>query len=86
MTNNVQENVFKIFGNRERVQLLSCLTKPICVTELLQKCHLSQSALSQHLRILRLAKAVECVRDGKKQIYSITDKNLLKIANELLKY
>lgn len=76
--------IFKVFGNRERVQLLCCLAKPQCVSELLAKCSLSQSALSQHLAILKQADLVTCHRDGKNQIYSITKPKMLEVARILL--
>jgi DNA-binding transcriptional ArsR family regulator len=56
------------------------------VTELLSRCDLSQSALSQHLKILKDAGIVTCARDGKKQIYSIKNKKVLQIAKLLLEY
>ena len=62
------EGLFKAIGNRERVQLICCLAKTQSVTELLDKCELSQSALSQHLKILKDVGIIECVRDGKKQM------------------
>jgi len=78
--------VYKVFGNHERVQLLRCLSKLHSVTEILKKCTLSQSALSQHLKVLKDAKMITCVRDGKKQMYSVIDKDALAIAKKLLNY
>ncbi len=86
MPHTKKENIFKVFGNHERVKLLCCLSSPKSVTELLEKCTLSQSALSQHLLILKEANLVTCVRDGKKQIYSVTNTEMLKIAKKLLAY
>ncbi len=80
-----KEDVFKAFGNRERVQLICCLAKAQSVTELLDKCELSQSALSQHLKILKDAEIIGCVRDGKKQMYSVKNKKMLAIARALLR-
>ncbi len=80
------KNIFKVFGNQERVQLLCCLAKPQSVTELLEKCTLSQSALSQHLLILKEANLVTCTRDGKRQIYSIINTEMLAIAKKLIAY
>ena len=86
MPNIKRDVVFKVFGNRERVQLLCCLSKPQSVTELLEKCVLSQSALSQHLAILKEAKMVVCVREGKKQIYSLANNEILSLAKKILTY
>ncbi len=81
-----QEAIIKVFGNAERVQLLCCLAKPHTVTELLEKCTLSQSALSQHLTLLKEVNLVHCIRDGKHQIYSVVDKDVLLVAKTLLAY
>mgnify|MGYP003426942959 FL=1 len=84
MPKKLHASIFKVFGNRERVQLLVCLAKTQSVTELLEKCTLSQSALSQHLKVLKEADLVTCARDGKKQMYSIKDEEMLRIAQILL--
>ncbi len=81
-----QENLLKVFGNYERLTLLCCLAKPHSVTELLQKCTLSQSALSQHLKVLKEANLVTCLREGKSQIYSVSDTKMLKVAQLLLEH
>jgi len=86
MKKEQNELAYKVFGNYERVQLLECLSKHQSVSELLEKCTLSQSALSQHLRMLKDAGMISCVRDGKKQIYSVTDREALGIARKLLSY
>ncbi len=84
--NQSQELVFTIFGNYERVRLLTCLEKPHTVTELLDKCTLSQSALSQHLAVLKQANMVHCVRDGKYQIYEVCNHEALKLAKSLVQF
>lgn len=85
MTRKYDNRAFNSFSNRTRVQLIVCLEKPKTVTELLSLCHLSQSALSQHLKILRDGGVVTCERDGKCQIYHVTDRRVLTIARSLLK-
>ncbi len=81
-----QTLLFKIFGNKERVQLMCCLKKKHSVSELLVKCTLSQSALSQHLRLLKQAGLVACTRKGKLQIYEIKEKKALALAQALLAF
>ena len=76
--------MYKVFSNEERVKLIICLSKSKNVTELLSLCHLSQSALSQHLKILRDEGVVHCVRDGKNQVYSVENKEALQIAKQLI--
>jgi ArsR family transcriptional regulator len=84
MVNKKKRNVYKVFSNQNRVKLVACLSKSKNVTELLSLCDLSQSALSQHLKVLKDEGVVLCVRDGKNQIYSIKDTKALTIAKLLL--
>lgn len=79
-----KEDIYKVFSNKKRVQLIVCLTQEKCVTELLSLCTLSQSALSQHLKVLKDAGIVSCKRDGKLQIYCVRNKDVTKIAKLLL--
>jgi ArsR family transcriptional regulator len=80
----IKKDIYKAFSNKNRVKLIICLSKAKSVTELLGLCELSQSALSQHLKILKGEGIVVCNRDGKKQIYSIKNKKVLEIAKKLL--
>lgn len=79
-----KEDLYKAFANENRVKLIMCLAKPKCVTDLLSLCTLSQSALSQHLKVLKDAGIAECYREGKQQIYTVKNKKILKIAEALL--
>ena len=84
MRDTFKKDMYKNFSNENRVQLIVCLSKPQSVTELLLRCELSQSALSQHLKVLKDGGVVACKREGKKQIYSITNKKVLDVAKNLL--
>jgi DNA-binding transcriptional ArsR family regulator len=55
----------KALGNADRIRLVVCLVRSHTVSELLEKCSLSQSALSQHLKVLREADLVATQRNGK---------------------
>ena len=77
------EQFYKAIGNRERVQLIICLKEEKAVSTLLLKCHLSQSALSQHLKILKEAGLVDCRRDGKYQYYKVSTKKILNLCINL---
>lgn len=79
-------DIYKAFANESRVQLLLCLSQTQSVTELLTHCTFSQSALSQHLKILKNAGIVVCERDGKQQIYKIINKKVLQIAKLLREF
>ena len=81
-----RKELCKVLGNEERLQLVVCLTKAQTVTELLDRCHLSQSALSQHLRILRDTGVVKVKKVGKFVVYQVSDKEVVKIAKQVLAY
>ena len=75
---------YDCFSSETRVKLIKCLEKEKCVSDLLGQCELSQSALSQHLKILKDAGFIKCKREGQKQIYSVANKKILEMANFLL--
>ncbi len=79
-----KDNVYKALSSEQRLQLLKCLSKPKNVTDLLSHCSLTQSALSQHLKVLRDADMVKTTREGKEIIYSVKNKKVTKIINLLL--
>ena len=79
-----KNDICRAFSNENRVRLLLCLQQEKSVTDLLSRCELSQSALSQHLKILKDCGVVLCKREGKQQIYSIKNKKVLEIASKLL--
>lgn len=83
MTRN---NIYKAFSNEQRLKLLRCLSKPKNVTELLDHCSLTQSALSQHLKVLREAGVVKTEKEGKEVIYSVINKKVTQITNLLLDF
>ncbi len=75
----------KSLGNPERIRLLVCIgDTEVTVSDLLKKCTLSQSALSQHLAKLRDAKILKARRDGTYMHYSINNPSFLALANNLL--
>lgn len=80
-----KEDIYKAFSNENRVRLIVCLSKAKNVTDLLSLCTLSQSALSQHLKVLKDAGIVMCKREGKNQVYRVVDKKMTRIAELLLK-
>ena len=68
---------YDCFCSETRVRLILCLAKEKSVTQLLGQCHLSQSALSQHLKILKDARVVACRREGQSQIYKVANSKII---------
>lgn len=79
-------DIYSAFGNGVRAKLILCLAKkPKNVTELISTCHLSQSAVSQHLTKLKKAGIVESKKDGQSVWYSLKYKNAAVISSLLMK-
>lgn len=74
----------RAFGNPERVKLVACLAHEATVETLLRKCSLSQSALSQHLAILRDARAVHTRREGKHIYYKAASPHVGRLARMVI--
>ncbi len=82
---HMEHGIFSVFGNQVRTQLLVCLSqKPKSVTELIKTCHLSQSAVSQHLSKLKQSGLVETKKEGKTVWYRIKYKQAGNIGKMLM--
>ena len=83
----MKSSILSIFGSPARLKLLVCLEGgEKNVTDLISKCGLSQSAVSQHLEKLRGANFVSTRRNGKEIIYKLKHKKSAQIAKELIKF
>lgn len=72
--------LFKAFGDPTRVEILSVLSGgEHCVTDIVEKLDISQSAVSHQLRILKQMHLVKARREGKNMLYSLDDDHVLII-------
>ena len=72
--------LFKVFGDTTRAKILSCLeVKDLYVGEIAEILHMSISAVSHQLRVLRNAKLVRGVKEGKEVKYSLDDNHVMMI-------
>lgn len=72
--------ILKALGNSKRLEILYCLKDDsLKVGQLEKMVKLSQSALSQHLAILRNAKIVSTQRDAQTIYYTISNEKVKKI-------
>lgn len=78
------KDVCKAFGNPERVQLIACLAREATVSDLLKKCKLSQSALSQHLAVLRGAGVVRARENGRHVHYQVVSREYVGLAQKVI--
>ncbi|WFF73817.1 metalloregulator ArsR/SmtB family transcription factor [Proteiniclasticum sp. QWL-01] len=73
--------ILKIMGNENRVLILCQLMKsPLTVTELSERLsHISQSALSQHLAVLKAHGILDSEKKGLHITYSLKDDRILAV-------
>lgn len=73
---------FKMFGNPTRAKILQCLLiQDLYVGEIADVLKMNISAVSHQLWILRAAKLVKCVKEGKEVKYSLDDDHVNQIIN-----
>lgn len=67
-------DLFKMFGDSTRAKILQCLQiRDLYVGEIADVLGMSISAVSHQLRVLRSAKLVKGVKEGKEVKYSLDD-------------
>lgn len=72
--------LFKVFGDPTRAKILGCLqVRGRCVGEIASALGMSISAVSHQLRVLRAAKLVRGVKEGKEVQYSLDDDHVTRI-------
>ncbi len=67
-------DVFRLLGEPNRLRLVvACLDGPRTVGELTQDVGVSQSLVSQHLRLLRAGRLLKQSRQGRNVLYELPD-------------
>ena len=81
------ESFLKILANKNRLMILCTLMdQERSVSELNQSIPLGQSALSQHLAILRKHNLVDSRRDAQSIYYSVSDPRVKQIIEKLYQF
>ncbi len=72
--------LFKVFGDSTRIRILFVLFEAEgCVCDLAEALHMTQSAISHQLRILKQSRLVKSRREGKSVFYSLADAHVRSI-------
>ena len=72
--------LFKVFGDSTRIRILFVLFEAeVCVSDLAEVLHMTQSAVSHQLKILKQNKLVKSRREGKSIFYSLADDHVKTI-------
>ena len=75
--------LFKVFGDPTRVKILYVLFQSeLCVCDLAEVLHMTQSAISHQLRILKQMKLVKSSREGTTVFYSLAEDHIQTIMNQ----
>lgn len=74
---------FKALSDPARVRILYLLSQDeLCVHDLAAMLEMSQSAVSHHLKILRLMRLVCTRREGRSIFYALDDDHVMSLFNE----
>jgi len=66
--------IFRALGDTSRAKIVfSLLQQELCVCDIAAVCDISESATSQHLRVLKSLRIVKLRRSGRMSYYSIED-------------
>lgn len=75
--------LFKVFGDSTRIRILFVLFEAeVCVCDLAEVLHMTQSAVSHQLKILKVNKLVKSRREGKQIFYSLADDHVRTIIDQ----
>ena len=80
-------SLFKAMGEVTRLKILTTLRGgEMCVSDLAALLGVSDSAVSQHLRLLKYLALVKCRRQGQCMLYSLDDQHLQDILGASLEH
>lgn len=75
--------LYKLFSDFSRVKLLYLLLdRELCVCDITKLMNINQSAVSNHLRLLRNSKLVQFRKVGKNTYYSLADSHVESILKQ----
>lgn len=80
-------DLYKLFSDFSRVKLLYLLAgRELCVCDITELMDINQSAVSNHLRLLRNSKLIKSRREGKNIFYSLADDHVESILRQGLEH
>lgn len=79
--------LFKVFGDSTRIRILFVLFEAeVCVCDLAEALHMTQSAISHQLKILKNSGLVKSRRAGKSIFYSLADSHVRTMIDQGLEH
>jgi DNA-binding transcriptional ArsR family regulator len=80
-------DLFKLLGDPTRVRIVDALSHgERCVCDLADLVHISESAVSHQLRLLRAARLVRVRRAGRQAFYSLDDHHVVGLLHDARKH
>ncbi|KXS45256.1 MAG: ArsR family transcriptional regulator [Candidatus Frackibacter sp. T328-2] len=80
LISKLKSELFKALAHPTRIQILSLLRKgELCVCDIYEALELSQSNISQHLKVLKDQDLVESRKDGVMVLYKVKDDEIWEI-------
>ena len=84
---NAMSKLFKVFGDGTRINILAALNcHEMCVCDLGVLMHMTKSAVSHQLKVLRDNNLVKFEKKGKHAYYSLADDHVKKILDVALEH
>lgn len=76
-------DLYKLFSDFSRIKLLYLLANgELCVCNITKLMDINQSAVSNHLRLLRGSKLIKFRKEGKNTYYSLADRHVESILKQ----
>jgi len=77
--------MFRLMGDASRLRIiLCCLHEAVSVSDMAEQLGLSQSLVSNHLRLLRGARIVRSERRGKQVFYAAADAHIQCVIEDMV--
>ena len=79
--------LFRLLGDASRLKIIGCcLDDPICVSDIAERTALSPSLVSHHLRLLRAARILRPMREGRQVFYVAADHHVRQTILDMLEH
>lgn len=80
-------DLFRLLGDPSRLRIvIACLDAPVAVGAIAEGLGLSLSLVSHHLRLLRAARLVRGLREGKQVFYQVVDHHVRGMITDMLEH
>ena len=80
-------DLFRLLGDASRLRIvIACREKPVAVGAIAERLGLSLSLVSHHLRLLRAARLVRGLREGKQVFYQVADHHVRGMITDMLEH